>query len=499
MGSRSSKPESSPQTPPLALSPLLQSARDLGTTAISAFSFSTPFSVAPISVEKPPEYNLLVALLCQVRELPRAPLESIEIEVIHCGGTDSLGQIVAARTPSIEDITLHLPQSARPGFDMSCTFKMTADFVRQYSSDELRLSLASIATHAQVDVMLTPDDLSGPYPLVATSHLVDLPNNCVHVTFRIPVMEASDANVIITSATIAGKPVTTELPLHIPLRRGMSVPPVSISACGGPYSTVAVSAAGLIYSVSHSEKAIRVYNFDGARITELPLSDYGIFEDVRAVAVCEATQTLVFGGRERGSRDSATRVVAIDLVSYALRWATPHVSGMILGLAVLERAGLVIVAVANASCVSAFRASDGVIVSRLTLSYPINVATDPITEEIIVGGASEVTSVVWTGSELKSRGELRGLTKATNQLLLTVIPPAPGHVHSHLLVLSYGASQFDVVSLPNHKVVHKGFILPPGVSVNGFMTDRWGSALGVVDHFTTKVLRWPLEGLTSLK
>jgi hypothetical protein len=212
--------------------------------------------------------------------------------------------------------------------------------------------------------------------------------------------------------------------------------------------------------------------------------------------VSESNQALILGEFHGG------HVAAIDLSTGKRLWSTPRsIGGNVLGLAVLEKAGLAIVAASNANRIYALRVSDGVLVSDLEISYPIHVATDPLTDEIVVAGAAEVTSVFWTGSALVNRGQLVGLSRATNQLLLTVIPPAPDgdSQHSHLIVASFGTGSVDVMSLPKHSVVQLQYKLRGIESISGFMTDRWGSALGVVVYGKMHVLQWPPTDLPAIK
>jgi hypothetical protein len=438
-------------------------------------------------------YVAFVASLNEFCELPRAPFETTDLAVGAPNAID-LGRIMCSDAPSAENVAIIAPSSTRPESDLLISLVLS-DHYRNSVDEEVRIALDSLAVHACVEAWLYEDGVP-PRALVVGSYDVDESERRVRVTIPLPTVNDVAAAIVITSVRVAGKCVhVSDTPILV--RAGGSVPPMLIPECGGPYGTVAVSSRGRIYASKHDKDLVRVFDITGANLPSeaVRIADYGLSDDVRAVAVYETNQWLVMGDFKSG------RLAAIDLSTRAPIWTTPgSVGGSILGLAVIEKAGIVVVAACSANSVFAFRIADGTLASTLTLAYPIHVATDPLTDEIIVSGPKNVTSIVWTGTALESRGVVGGLSTMTNHVLLTIIPPAPGsgRKHSHLVVAPFGADFVDVVSLPDHTVVMKQKRIK-GASISGFMTDHWGSSLGLVSGGSTRVLEWPLEGLPELK
>ena len=79
---------------------------------------------------------------------------------------------------------------------------------------------------------------------------------------------------------------------------------------------------------------------------------------------------------------------------------------------------------------------------------------------------------------------------------LTVMPPVPGKLVSHLVVGSFHDPELLVIALPELRLVHRHELL--GMRVSGLAADPWGRALVVGDANTMRVLPWPLLGMEEL-
>jgi hypothetical protein len=402
-------------------------------------------------------------------------------------GTGTLGRIVALGAPSPE---FRHPKHVRPGLDLTCSLVVSEDYAA--AAVNLERSLAYLAFHAHVYAFKgrTGNTIGAP---LTPSYAVDVPGRCVTVTIPAPTSPGKEYSIIIAGVSVASVPLSCGAPVVIPLVKCI-VAPLTVPA-GAAYSTLAVSATGTLYAPAIYHEMVPIFDFNGKPQGELSVSDFGLTNSVRAAAFDDATDTLFLADYEGQSK----RVAAIDATKRKLRWAISDVDNNILGMAALSQAGIIILAVSSGNNVQARRMSDGTRLGDIHVSYPIHVAADPVTGEILVSTPDTVKSLRWTGSSFVDKGIVSGISKATNQLLLTVVPPAPGGRCSHLVVASFGATHVDIVSLPSHDVVAKAFKLPDGMTVVGFAADRSGTIIGICSHSaTTHILPWPLAWLPPL-
>jgi hypothetical protein len=436
-------------------------------------------------------HRALLDTLRELRALPRGPVELTccdlcDDSTVDCGALRS--RVSAPFVPSAQSLELRAPLCVFRGQELEVSLALS-DACTLCSDYEARAVLDSIGFQTIVVSLLMFEDQTVCRCVPTIS--VDYTRRSICMKLVVPEAVRGYSGppeaVIVHTVTVAGGNPRTSFPL--PHRISVCVglqPPIIVPDTGTAYATLAVSAkTRKLYAPS--TQGIAVIDASGSRLSTLRVTPE-FQSELNAIAIHDASQELVLGFQNG-------MIAAVNSTTGSMRWSSTRGSDSVLGIAVLQKAGIVIAAASSAGCVNAYRMSDGNRVASFSSRYPIHVATDPVSEEVIFSGPEVVTALRWTGSQFKSLGVLRGLSRATNHLLLTVIPAASGMRHSHLVVASFGSNTIDVISLPSHTVI-RSCILPNELRVVGFAADPYGKWLGVCCSGRTHILHWPLEGLT---
>ena len=179
--------------------------------------------------------------------------------------------------------------------------------------------------------------------------------------------------------------------------------------------------------------------------------------------------------------------------------------GDCLGLAVLPEG--VVVAADLSGRLRIFDFDSGALVNSIAVPSPLFVTA--------YQRAYDGRSVIYacTGHEVScylldsSRGlERIGVLDAAasyGRKALTIMPPAVGKRESYLIIGWRGKPDLLVLSLPDHKVVHRYILTQeecPDCKLAGLAADRAGTSLEICNESSSAVhvLAWPLPGMPPL-
>jgi hypothetical protein len=419
--------------------------------------------------------------LGELAALPRSPVEPRDIIHTQANHTSDLGSVISPGFP-FGAVVFKSPRFVRRGKPFHLEFGLRETL----SPEEERAVLTSLERHIVAEVATSLATVVDSYTRLPLLYELAPPH--VRVTFTIP--EGTDSSAVVyIRASIAG---VTEPPLCLAVVEGWAA---SLTLdTGGSYCTPALSTTEIF--IPGRNELVKVYSNDGASLPSISLPPLHKSRKITAAAYCHRLNTLVFAGFDT----NAGLVVALDASTNAVTWSI-ELSG-VLGLAVLESHALVAATLSGSGSVELLRLSDGQRVATCGgLPYPINVAVDPCTEELVVScSSSGVESLRWTGTQLIRSGPLTAVRRGTNHLLLTVVPAAADKRAAHVVVASYGSPQLTVVSLLSRECICTVDLSKSGAShVTGFTSDAAGTALVVVcGTMRTVVLPWPLDGMPPL-
>ena len=116
------------------------------------------------------------------------------------------------------------------------------------------------------------------------------------------------------------------------------------------------------------------------------------------------------------------------------------------------------------------------------------------------GGSWTVISWLWTTkSTFQATGIVEAAGATSDWRPIAVVPPAPGKLHSYLLVGTYKKAELRVIALPTLTLVHTHVL--EGMHVSDLAADLSGSAIAVCDaaSMAVYILTWPLPGMPSVE
>jgi hypothetical protein len=441
------------------------------------------------------QFNELLAQIGST--LPRGPFEPPTLAIARSAGSLLGSTVSAPSAPTASDVVIRAPSFVNPCAPVSCELALSGFYAASCPCDA-DASLAALSFHGDVTGRFVLAGIPSA-PIPPTAIQLDATSRCVRFTFAVPVRANKETGTdphgsvaerdhfLIEGASVAGVAVpASELPLSVLFTVPMRAPQV-LRGASGTYSFAAVSERGRVYSPKGAAEVL-VFEPDGT-----PLPSLSLASSKNGAAVDEATQTLLLTEHNYGS---PATLDALDLNTGLKRWSKSDVGGF--GIGVLRKSGLVACASTSGNAVRVHRILDGEMVATIKVDYPINVAVDPVTDEIIAAGARDVFSVVWTGKELEHKGKIDAAGEGSNQRLVTVVPPALHKRRSHLVAAVFGTPTLRIVSLPDHTLICE-HTFAPRLSIVGLAAAPTGTALLLSCGGDLHVFSWPLPGMPELE
>jgi hypothetical protein len=432
-----------------------------------------------------------------ITALPVGPVEPVVFRVDFdidslISQISTIGTVIAPRGVLARHVEVRsLPKHARPGETLRFDLALTADYPCTAPA-ELEAAAASLVPHVYAVVSLMSGEVS--QPLLATlAPAAD--GRGVNVSVSVPVSAGRDSKVVIRGISVAGQQVTQgqSLPAHAAVVMGMLVPLRLEDAANDAVCTPVISGDGTLYAPRYGSPDVLVCSADGTPLPPLPVASLGLSTGSRSAAFDDATTMLLLAD----SNSAASRLVAMDATSRAVRWSTG--SRFIYGIAVLPTQGLVVASVLDANELGVYRLADGAFVSKVHADHPTLIACDSARATLYVNTGTQVSAFRWNGSTLVSEGVVEAAGNKGYARPLAVTPPAPGQRTSYLVVGTIRTPTLLILSLPDRRLFHTHTL--EGMKVVGLAADPSGTAMAVCDAESNAihVLPWPLPGMPPLQ
>lgn len=252
------------------------------------------------------------------------------------------------------------------------------------------------------------------------------------------------------SLTLAGKPLTTGLPIAVAVSRfGVHAPMDVVSTRIQSLTTPVISPSGIMY-VPMQQGGI-AFAADGTPLS-IPGYPSNRIPQSSSLAYCAASDTLLLAD----AYGSSNKVVALDVRSGVILWETPPGAfNNLTGLAVLEHdtdpaRSVVFVSSFNTDSLHAYRISDGTEVTSVKAPPRlIFLAVDPRSRNVYASVGDGVIVFRWDFDlqRLDPAGHVDGVN-STNRPL-TVVQDAGGG-GPYLVVCDQGNPNVQVYSIPSH-------------------------------------------------
>jgi hypothetical protein len=431
--------------------------------------------------------------------LPHGPVEPslLRLELDEGALLSSIrtaGTVLAPRGVHVVDVVLRaLPTAVRPGRPLQFELALSDDYPCRAPA-ELEAAAASLAFHARVDVSL--DTGAGLEPLEAT---MVTSSGVVIVSVAIPDSAGRGAEVVISSVTVAGQPLTggQTLPARLQLPKGMHAPMVIRGAANAFQCSAVITHEGTLVVPAYQRPDALMFAADGSVLPPLPLAVLGLSSRTLSAGVDTASGTLLLADVSGAS----SKLVAVDAASRAVRWSAALGSDCC-GIAVLPAQGVVIVSDPDHGKLRVHRLSDGVRVTSADAGWPVYVAADPACGTVYAstgnGPFCRVSAFRWDGAALVAEGVIKAAVTGVAFRPLAVMPPTPGRYTSYLVMGVQFMPTLLVLSLPDRRLVHTHTL--EGMEMTGLAADPSGAALVVFDAVSkaAHVLSWPLPGMPPL-
>lgn len=421
----------------------------------------------------------------------------------------AFGQVVSPRAVRAVDLTLAAASThALPGSTLRLTLVLPkVHFDIQSAEEELRVSLPAAAVATYVEAAL--EARGSMLQRIEATIEVDVPARGIAILLAIPASAPAGASVVY-SVAVFGQPFacTAEL-LTIPVRRGIQAP-LHFDFDIEPPSSFCISIEGQIFALDTGTTDLHVYAFDGKALPRIPLSPLGIKAMYNCIVFADDMSPTVLITSDE-TKESSTRLIAVDLAAHSVRWVTARVCDDCCGLGVLPAHGIVIVASYDENKLVACRLNDGRRVGSVHVpGLDHRLASDPSTGSIFGCALSSVRGTIpptwavirytWNaGSGFSADGAVAAVGDSPTGFICAVVPPARGKHVSHLVVCEAYGHALLVLTLPDLVLVHTHRC--DDLKMVGLASDPWGEALAlsaVDDHeesFSMHVLAWPLPGM----
>lgn len=457
----------------------------------------------------------------QMRTLPTAIVEPPFVGLITdasaiLASIESFGQVIAPRAIKAADLTIEdVPRYVQPGRPMRVHLRVQGAYHASQSAEELEVSLQAVAAAVIADVYVhffPPMNDSDLQP--ETNVSIDIPGRGLQISFDVPLSNTRDASLSIWPI-VRGQAIENASLTDILVRNSMQVPLLlSLSSRHDVPSSLCISSKCHVFIPQGGSPKVIVFDYNGARLSSAPAARLGLNRETHWTAFADSdgfvnrTTLLLAGDDDVSPNPNLSRIIAVDPMTYAVRWATSP--GLLLGcggLAVLHHHRIVVAASISDGALSSYRLSNGRRVGRC--SVPMlgkYLAAEP--ERGLIFGTVRthdqrslysVVGFLWNPNEgFKILGIIAPAGARAHGRPLAVVPPAPGKKVSHLVVGALRTAELLVISLPDLALVHTHAL--EGIEVTALAADPWGEVLAVSDHVTStvRVVAWPLPGMPAL-
>jgi hypothetical protein len=459
--------------------------------------------------------------------LPHGPVEPtllrLELEEAPLlAALRSVGAVYAPRCVDVRDVGVRgLPASVCPGGQLLFELALCDDSPR-YTAEYAVAAIASLSFHTRIAVSLVA--CTGALRQLKASVVPSLgAGQGVTVTVAIPEDASGDAaEVVVSHVTVAGQAVTRglSLPLRLRIISDVLSPLLLDGAVNGavPCSvTPVITASGKIIVPQADCPEVLVFSGNGCRQPPVRLAPLGLSDYSCSAAFVEATGTLLLASRSQHMGASRTqfvpeaprKIVATEARTgfSSVRWSVTLPVGSCNGIAVLPRHGVFITSDYCLQTLTVRRLVDGSRILGVDAERPSFLAADPATATIFASTNGRLTAFLWDSED---GGSLKvdwvwDLSRGNNRPL-TIVPPAPGHRTSYLVVGTRHTSTVDVFALPisnlNDGLGRAAMNCElPGMDVVGLAADASGTALAVCDARSdaVHVVHWPLSGMRCVQ
>jgi hypothetical protein len=432
--------------------------------------------------------------------LPHGPVEPslLRLELDEGALLSSIrtaGTVLAPRGVHAVDVVVRgLPTHVRPGRPLQFELALCDDYPCRAPA-ELEAAAASLAFHARVVVSLEAGAESQPMQATLVPAV-----GVVAVSVAIPESAGRGAEVVVSSVTVAGQPVSGGqlLQLRLQFMKGIHAPLLIKGAANEYACAPVITRDGTLNAPLYESADVMTFSANGTPLPVLPFADFGLSTETLFAAFVEATGTLLLADYNADS----SKLVAVDAASRAVRWSAA-LGGNCFGIAVLPAQEVVVVSDYTNDKLHVHRLSDGVRVASAEAARAAFVSADPASRTVYVSTGSftscEVSAFRWDGAALVAEGVLEAAGTATTNRPLAVMPPTPGRHTSYLVVGTFDEPTLLVLSLPDRRLVHKHTL--EGTAVMGLAADPSGTAIAVCDAASEAihVLPWLLPGMLPLQ
>ena len=279
----------------------------------------------------------LMALSTSAVELPVVGLTADMPTVM--SSLTGFGRVLSPSPITAADLTLQgVPTHASPGCSLTLCFVPQGAVHASQSAEELEVALRATVATLRVDACLrTTDDTVLNLQSVIT---LDVATRTVIISVAVPASAPAGASVCVASVRVAGKCVVGGLSVKV--RCGMSTPlrrPIAnLDVC----STPCISRCGTLFAPNCGSANVHVFSADGSTLPGIPVAKLGLTNMTWVSAFTDGEHPSLLLADD-GSKVSS-RLVSIDPVTHAVRWATSTNSSKYAGIAALPAHGVVIVA-----------------------------------------------------------------------------------------------------------------------------------------------------------
>jgi hypothetical protein len=321
----------------------------------------------------------------------------------------------------------------------------------------------------------------------------------VSVSVAIPASAGMCGEMVVSSVTVTGQPVTGGqlLPARLQVIRAMYTPQQINAVVIATMITPAIAHGGTLYAPQYGSRSVVVVAADGTLLPSLPIEALGLSDTTHCAAFIDATGTLLLA-----DEDFPSKLVAVDAASRAVRWSAA-LGHSCYGMAALPVQGVVVVSDSDNRKLHVHRLSDGVRVASAKAVCATYIAADPASGTVFASTVPDDDFVVsifrWDGAALVVNGVVEAAGTADNDRPLAVMPPTSGRHTAYLVVGTCDVPTLRVLSLPDRRLVHTHTL--EGMEVQGLAADPSGTALAVCDAASAAihVLPWPLPGMPPLQ
>jgi hypothetical protein len=257
---------------------------------------------------------------------------------------------------------------------------------------------------------------------------------------------------------------------------------------------VAITSDGTMFALDRFAELVLVFAADGTsqlpfsiRDHQWPINQLEVF-----VGFFEAAQTLLLVDV---SNFGESHLMAVNSGSRTVRWSTHLEKGGCWGIELLFTHSwhqcVVIINSYSHNNLSAYRASDGIMLFQAKHVSPFDVACDSDNSTVYVSSSENVSVFRWNGKALVF-DRIVVTIRDGGYVRLAVVPSTRRHDTSYLVLGKRFTSILRVYALPECRLVQTHRL--ENIVISDLVADPSGTALAVCDFNvrSVHVLSWPL-------